>query len=199
MGNSVLKIRCPNDGAILMIRDVPNLDRAVITCPVCKQKIPFKKFKVIVDAPQGATEYPTSHRSSVDDNDTEYPTHIIVKSNETELLGNYEKIGVIRDASGSTYKLRLGENIIGRESLLSKADIQLLCPKGSKRMSREHLLIKVERDGTGRYIHYVSLYKEEVNITKIGEVKFKYGDRIILNDGNEISLPDVNIRFEIPK
>lgn len=161
MGNSVLKIRCPNDGAILMIRDVPNLDGAVITCPVCKQKIPFKKFKVIVDAPQGATEYPTSHRPSVDDNDTEYPTHIIVKSNETELLGNYEKIGVIRDALGSTYKLRLGENIIGRKSLQSKADIQLLCPKGSRRTSREHLLIKVEKDGTGRYIHYVSLYKKK--------------------------------------
>ena len=46
--------------------------------------------------------------------------------------------------------------------------------------------------------HYLSLYKEKVNKTFVGNEPLVYGDCIILNHGDIIKLPDADLRFEIP-
>ena len=47
-------------------------------------------------------------------------------------------------------------------------------------------------------MHYVSLSKERVNKTFINNTQLLYGDTLILQHGDIIKLPDINVRFEIP-
>ena len=177
-----IKVRCPNDGAVLTIVDQPGIERAFVTCPVCKRKMPFKRFKMIED----------NVRNDVDDGDDQ--TRVAA----TE-IGCYHCLGVLKDFStGDSHKLKLGKNVIGREAADSSADIQLPCDN-SRRMSREHLVIQVDGDNVEGYIFHASLYKEKVNATYVGDAKVEYGDSIILNDGDVIRLPDKTIVFEVPK
>lgn len=90
------------------------------------------------------------------------------------------------------YQLKPGRNIVGRDCATATADIRIACP--SKRMSREHLCIDVERRGDV-YVHIASLCKANVNPTRIGNATLIYGDSIPLTSGAQIHLPDCDIRF----
>lgn len=172
MEDNKIKIRCPNDGSVLMVAYKTGMENAFVTCPVCKRRMPFKQFQLVVDAPESHTEYATE--------------------------GSYNRVGALVDESrGNIYKLEQGKNVVGRKAPHSLAGIQLVCPPGN-RMSREHLLIEVEGGGDRGYVHYASLNKEKVNDTYVGAVKLEYGDRVILRDGDIIRLPDVSVKFEIP-
>ncbi len=65
-------------------------------------------------------------------------------------------------------------------------------------MSREHIVIEVKKLPVKGFVHYVSLYKEKVNKTSIGNEPLLYGDCVVLNHGDIIKLPDATLRFEIP-
>ena len=65
-------------------------------------------------------------------------------------------------------------------------------------MSREHIVIEIKKVPAKGFVHYLSLYKEKVNKTFVGNEPLVYGDCIILNHGDIIKLPDADLRFEIP-
>lgn len=175
---SYMKIRCRNDGAVLTIVYKPGVETAFVTCPVCKRRMQVKQFQTV-----------TSQLSA----DTSDITKV------ESLDGRYHSVGVLVDKStGATYALKQGRNIIGRKSktVQPTAGIQLVCP--DNRTSREHLVIEVEGDGEHGYVHHVSLYKKEVNATYVGQLRLGHSDRVILQDGSEIRLPDVCLTFKIP-
>lgn len=171
-----MKIKCPNDGAILTIVQKSGVENAFLTCPVCKQRMRVKQFQRV------ASELPTT----TDD------------ITEVRSVGRYGSVGVLVDKStGSTYALAPGRNIIGRKSSWSSAGIQLTC--SGKRTSREHIVIEVEGDDKRGYAHHMSLYKKEVNATFVGQLRICPGEKVILQDGEEIRLPDASVLFKIPQ
>lgn len=188
--DEIIKIKCPFDGAILSVKNQPGIETKNVTCPICKNKYPFTQFKRVTAKPYSedpGTEYP---EGAGQPNYSEEKTEIGQQPNFT--LGKVTVAGV-----GSTCQLRPGRNVIGRKAQKSTADFQI-DTAGSRSMSREHIVIDVKKVPLKGFVHYVSLYKEKVNKTSIGNEPLLYGDCIVLNHGDIIKLPDATLKFEIP-
>ncbi len=194
----IIKIKCPFDGAVLSVRNQLGIETKSVTCPVCRNKYPFTKFRRVsgdgsnVEQP---TEYPSGGRH------TEYggakPGYGGEESTEMGELPNFTLGKVTVTGHGISYGLKPGRNVIGRKGQKSTADFQI--DTGERRsMSREHIVIDVRKVPAKGFVHYVSLFKERVNDTFIGKERLLYGDCIVLNHGDEIRLPDATLRFEIP-
>lgn len=167
-----MKIKCPICSAVLMVTYHEGLESKAVKCPICSKNTPFANYKKIVDK-----EERTIYRDK---------TH-----NET--------VGQLRLTTGnaSPIKLKLGKNVIGRKvTMESQATVQIPT-EGSKRMSREHMIIEVKYIPGKGVVHYASLYKEKVNATYINDMLLEYGDCVIVNNGDLIRLPDVIVKFEI--
>lgn len=174
--DDIIKIKCPYCGSVLSVKNQAGIESKSVTCPICKQKSPFKDFKKVVD--------------KNNDESTQYGIDFGPGLNYT--LG---KLKVM--PSGPSYQLEPGKNVIGRRATKSSADFQIPV-EGSKRLSREHLVIEIKKVQGKGFVHYASLCKEKANRTFIGSEQLEYGDCVVLNNGDIIKLPDVNIKFEIP-
>lgn len=189
--DDIIKIKCPYCGAVLSVKNQAGIESKSVTCPICKQKSPFKDFKKVVDKVNDErTQYPG------DDEKTSYRT----SSDPGTDIGNGLNftLGKLRVMpSGPSFQLKPGNNIIGRRATQSSADFQIPM-EGSKRLSREHLVIEIKKVQGKGFVHYASLCKQKTNKTFIGSEQLEYGDCLVLNHGDIIKLPDVNVKFEIP-
>ena len=176
-----IDVKCPWCSATLRIRQTPGMESKNITCPNCKQTSPFIKFKKVVPIEEESiTCFPGNNRTNQEVN----PENLIIGR-------------LVVPLSGISFQLQPGKNIIGRKVTSSTANIQI--PTGeNKRLSREHLIIEVKRMPSNGFIHYVSLYKEKVNKTYINNTELLFGDILILQHGDIIKLPDIELKFEIP-
>lgn len=192
--DEIIQIKCPFDGAVLSVKNQPGIETKNVTCPICKHKYPFTKFIRVVpnsknDDPH--TEYPDNeeHTSYAygggSSEDTEFG-----ETNFT--LGKVKLIG-----TNISYQLKIGRNVIGRKSAKSNAKFQIDTAE-KRSMSREHVVIDVKKVPGKGLVHQISLFKEKVNKTYVGNEPLLYGDRIILNHGDIIKLPDASLKFEIP-
>lgn len=186
----IIKIKCPYCGAVLSVKNQAGIETKSVTCPICKQKSPFKDFKRINDQTDERTQYPDDDERTSYQGNTERGTAYEQGSNFT--LG---KLKVM--PSGPSYQLRVGKNVIGRQASQSAANFQIPT-EGSKRMSREHLIIEIKKVPGKGFVHYASLCKQKANDTFIGVELLEYGDCMVLNHGDIIKLPDVNVKFELP-
>lgn len=192
--DEIIQIKCPFDGAILSVKNQPDIETKNVTCPVCKHKYPFTQYKRVVPTVNNEdpdTEYPNNeeHTSYAYDDRTEKGTEL-GKKNLT--LGKVKLL-----SSSISFQLKPGRNVIGRKATKSTADFQI--DTGEQRtMSREHIVIEVKKVPAKGFVHYVSLFKEKVNKTYIGKEQIYYGDCIVLNHGDIIELPDASLEFEIP-
>lgn len=197
--DEIIKIKCPFDGAVLTIKYVPGIETKSVTCPICKKTYPYTEFKRVspnVDQSNSATDWKANEEH------TQYGggghnTYGGEGNTEIGNLPNYT-LGKIKDINrGISYQLKPGRNVIGRKGAKSESNFQI--DTGDKRsMSREHIVIEVKKVHGKGYVHYLSLYKEKVNSTFIGNEPLTYGDCIVLNHGDLIKLPDANLKFEIP-
>lgn len=196
--DEIIQIKCPFDGAVLSVKNQPGIETKNVTCPICKHKYPFTQFRRVtsnVNNEDPDTEYPGGdEQTNYDGEHTSYggeeKTEIGKQPNYT--LGKVTVIG-----SGVSYQLKPGRNVIGRKGQKSDANFQI--DTADKRtMSREHIVIEIKKLPIKGFVHYVSLYKEKVNKTYIGNEPLLYGDCIVLNHGDMIKLPDATLRFEIP-
>lgn len=192
--DEIIQIKCPFDGAVLSVKNQPGIETKNVTCPVCKHKYPFTQFRRVTQAVNNEdqhTEYPNP------DDHTRYKYHG-GSGDDTELgtmnltLGKVNLIG-----TGISYQLRPGRNVIGRKGTKSEANFQIDTYE-KRAMSREHIVIEVKKVPAKGFVHYVSLFKERVNATFIGNEQLLYGDCIVLNHGDIIKLPDASLKFEIP-
>lgn len=183
---NVIKICCPHCGAQLSVKNQPGIEGKNVTCPICKQKEPFLSYRRINIAEDPGTDLPGGYGSNNSDRtqigDTPHP------GSSQPLLG---KLTVV--SNGQTYTLHPGRNVIGRKAQASSANFQINTGEG-RRMSREHLIIDVQRVGN-IYMHTASLYKERVNDTLVNSEKIMFGDGIILKNGDIIHLPDADVKF----
>lgn len=190
MDTSVMKIKCPNCGAVLAVKIVAGIEGKQLTCPVCKEKAPFTAFRPLDNIESEETQYPGEKKAK---GRNEEETQVRLNNSCNYTLGQLNVIG----SKGLAYRLKTGKNIIGRQASASTADIQIPTG-GSRRLSREHLIIEIKKIPGKGFVHYVSLYKLQCNATFINDSKLEYGDCIILRHGDIIKLPDISIKFEIP-
>lgn len=187
----IIKIKCPYCGAVLSVKNQAGIDSKSVTCPICKQKSPFKDYKKLTDHSNNEkTQYPGDEERTSYKTSEEPGTDIGFGLNFT--LG---KLRVM--PSGPSFQLKPGKNVIGRQATQSSADFQIPMI-GSKRLSREHLIIEIKKVQGKGFVHYASLCKQKINKTLIGNEQLEYGDCVVLNHGDVIKLPDVNVKFEIP-
>lgn len=188
-----LQIKCPFDGAILTVKNVPGIEKKNVPCPVCKNKYPFTQFKIV--SPVSGSDSDTDY-SGAKEEKTSYGEQVV--SEDTDLGNMNFTIGRLRlEGTGILYQLRPGRNIVGRKAEKSGSDFKI--DTGiNRKMSREHIVIEVKKVPSKGFVHYLSLFKEKVNKTYIGTEELLFGDCIVLNNGDMIRLPDANLKFEIP-
>ncbi len=191
----VIRIKCPWCSAVLSVRMQPGIESKSVNCPVCKHKSPFTQFRRVEiaggvvkkhESPVSGNADSESARRSVDtesDGSTQLPSWDNAVDPYVEIL-----------TTGEVFPLRMGRNIIGRRSSASHANIQI---STSERMiSREHIVIDVQTSFALGNKYIVSLAKEQVNPTYVGQNLLGYRDAILLNNGDIIRLPgNMIIRF----
>lgn len=183
-----IKVKCPYCSNMLKVRakSRTGIENVQMMCPVCKQKFPFKQCVKVADS----------------DDDTKYKdgedrTHLGETANQKSTENSVIGILTVQGNGKETYNLKIGRNVVGRKASASTADIQIATAE-NRRMSRKHVVIEVKKIAGRGMVHYISLYKERLNPTFIGNEKMEYGDVLELNDGDIIRLPDCNLKFEIP-
>ena len=207
--NEIIKIKCPECGAVLSVKEQPGMVSKSLTCPVCGTRNKFIDFRNITPKQEvnqdPDTEYENGNKYHKGQENTQYQqtgelTQYQQQDRDTGIgdSRNQKNIGLIQIVgSNLTFQLKLGCNVIGRKSANSGANFQI--NTGEKRsMSREHILIDVKKHPSKGLIHCVSLYKEKVNKTFVGSEQLLFGDCIILKPGDIIKLPDAELKFDIP-
>lgn len=165
-------------GAVIKVTnklDMSKIEQYRIKCPVCEKQVPFNEF-IILKKREEKTIIPDLPQTP---------------SGELGQL-------LFDPATLSPVTLKAGNNIIGRKSDKSSAQIQVPINNNSNLTSREHIKIEVKEVAGIGIVHYLSLYKEKTNNTYYNNKLMKFGDCFILKNGDIIKLPDFTITFVLP-
>lgn len=181
-----IQIKCPHCGAVLKVKQQPGLEKASITCPICKKKSPFTSFETYTNSDSEETELPKGHKPSENDEDP------------TSVPKTTTAIGCLVEKSGKRWPLHSGINTIGRklQSGPQQVEIPVSDFTGEKKMSRNHAKIEVVRlaDGSAKHILYNWQNK---NRTYIGGDPIASDDRIVLHNDMVIRFANIDVRFVI--
>lgn len=178
--DNLIKIKCPWCSAVLTVKNFEGIETKSVTCPVCKQKSPFTKFKKVTgDDEKEKTHYLKGWKAA----EPTDPDNLMIGRLKVK-------------SSGQTLQLSPGRNVIGRKASASSADIQLETGE-NHRVSREHIVIEVKKIPGVGFVHYLSLFKERVNPTFYNMRSLLFGDCVILKNGDTISLPNFDLIFEL--
>lgn len=183
MNSETIKIKCPCCGAILTVKKLKGIENKKIKCPACGESSQFKLYQQLfshkeIKKPVRETFYASEE------------TRISILSNE--IIGKLRIMG----AKIPPFDLVLGQNIIGRAASGSSASIQIPI-RGNKNISREHIIIDVKKVPGQGICHYLSLFKDNVNETRVNNEVLEFGDCIVLKPGDIIQLPEVKLLFEV--
>lgn len=187
-----IKIKCPNCGAVLVVKKVSGIEKVHVTCQACKKSSPFMAYKLMVP-PAPSYESDDSTRPNLDESTRPAVNGGTVLPKANYILGKL----VLQPPLSGSYQLKPGKTVIGRQTSSSTADFKINTGD-SRRMSREHIVIEVKKVPGQGYVHYVSLYKEKVNDTFICKERIDFSECLILRHGDVIELPDAVLKFELP-
>lgn len=193
MEEQTLKVKCPCCGAVLSVKNNPNLRNMALTCPNCKTKSRFTAYIPFV-----STHIAVNPDVLDDDSECETQLGPTLKEKEVvqNLLSDESNVNgrLVLLPDGAIFELEIGVNIIGRKANSSTADIQI--PTKTKLMSRCHSIIEVKKVSGKGLVYYLSNC-ENKNDTYIGINKLEQGDCIVLKNGDQIRMADVKLCFEI--
>lgn len=178
-----IKIKCPCCGAVLTVKRIEGIENKKVKCPACGESSQFLLYKQLANKGQVKKSVQKQVPFVAEE------TRISISSNDN--IGQLRIMGT----KIPPFSLNLGQNVIGRSATVSNADIQIPI-RGNKNISREHFIIEVKRVPGQGIIHYISLYKENVNQTRVNNEILEFGDCIIIRPGDIIQLPEVNLIFE---
>ena len=182
--DSYIQIKCPFCGALLKVKQQPGLDKASITCPVCKRKSAFNDYRKVA-----------AHESE----DTDYLNGGGHGGEHTEINeGGNGWIGCLVEKSVKRWSLHVGVNTVGRKTVSTppQADIPITDCTGQRLMSRKHARIEVVRLPGGGYKHVLSNWLNK-NPTTVDGGTMEADDRIVLHDGMAIRFADIEVKFII--
>lgn len=166
---------------VLKVPNVAGIETKNLKCPNCKMTASFVEFRKV-------------QLSEKDDDETLQRegdgTHLNISSVTPQKgLGS-----LVMQPNGPRLPLQRGVNIVGRES--SSITVEVPVPTDSKFVSRRHAKIEVCQDKGRGLVYYLS-NAENKNSTKVNGSMLSNGDRVILNNGDEVQLADVKLIFEI--
>lgn len=206
--NEILVKICPVCKGSVRIKNEPGIEQRKIRCSHCGEIAPSFMF-MSANASSGdskKTQYPDEigqFGGNADDGKTQVnlggggAKSIGSNDPRKQMYGEFFSPTPIRQTplahiKASTCKqplpLRLGENIIGRESNDSDVNIQFPEIGEHKHISRRHLKLEVKKMADNTYQYIVSLYKEGVNKTWVNDTLLMYGDKIIMQINDVIRL-----------
>jgi uncharacterized Zn finger protein (UPF0148 family) len=117
MSVEIVKIKCPECGAVLRVGYQPGIETKNVVCPVCKHTHRFNEYKVW-------------HPKQQED------------TTETASSSNKKPGRLIDVSTGKSYQLVSGVNTIGRKAPSSSATIQI--DTSDRYMSRTHVEINFD-------------------------------------------------------
>ena len=185
------RIKCPQCGVVLDVKNSKNEEVKQITCPQCKTilQVKFTPQQEPIEAPT----YYAPKQSSVDNGVTQLPGGCYGATQLATSVPKTEKSAKLM-CDGVSYELSEGQNIVGRKGTTSKATVQI--DTQDRYMSRQHCAIKVTSlpDGTKKAV--LSNYQNK-NLTTIDGQEIETGDEIRLTDGNQIKMGQTTVTFKL--
>ena len=187
------RIKCPQCGVVLDVKNSQNESVKQITCPSCKATLQVK-FPAQQEAMETRTYYAPSQKPVTgEDGATQLADGL---NGATQLVMPTDK--ALKQArlefEGHSYPLQEGENIIGRKGSTSKAAVQI--DTADRYMSRQHCSITVTTLPDGNIKAVLSNYQNK-NLTTINEQPIETGDAIRLADGNRITMGHTTVTFKL--
>ncbi|MBO4315922.1 MAG: FHA domain-containing protein [Prevotella sp.] len=171
--SSTVRVKCPKCSALLEVKNASDEGVKTIRCPKCGStlQVRFGANKVAGrPSPQ-----------SLDDG----------LGVETQ-FGGEQSTSACLVCEGVMYELHEGQNVVGRSSSKSQADIQL--PTGDVYMSRSHANILVVKTGSGRLKCILSNGNNK-NPIYVNDVKLEASDEVVLAEGDELKMGNTLVTF----
>jgi DNA-directed RNA polymerase subunit RPC12/RpoP len=165
-----IRIKCPKCNSILDVYNSKNENVKQIVCPNCNASL-IIKFREDNDYSNAQSKIPNLN------NKLNINKHTDERKTETLLIDKKNnEIGKLRYKS-KYYKLQEGENIIGRKSQSSTANIQI--ETNDRFMSRLHAMIEIKCLANGNYYTTITNWKNQ-NPTYVNGQKIQQNDKFVL-------------------
>lgn len=177
MEPELLRIKCPNCGAVLTIKNMAELETKNIPCPVCKKTSKYTEYKT----PKQQTCFLDNDYTRTNGDAT------LIRNLKQQGLGKLQRVG-----TNQQYKLAIGINTIGRKAQSSNATVQI--DTDDRSMSRMHSTIEVRKLDDGGYFYCFSNAQNK-NATYVNSQQIKNGDRIVLHGGETIKMANTTLKF----
>lgn len=175
MESEIIRIKCPNCGAVLSVKNMVGLETKTIPCPICKKPSHFGAYKK-ADAPMPV---------GVGEDCTDL-------GGETSFREKGLVVGkLVAMHNKQHYPLCEGVNVIGRKANTSVATIQIVTD--DKKMSRQHAVIEVKKTPKA-YIHRLKNHQNK-NATYINLQLLEDGDVVVLNGGEHLKMGETVLLF----
>lgn len=127
----VKRVKCPQCGVILEVKNSKNEAVKNFSCPGCHASLSV-----------------TFHKEEIDDSITRLPDRKVEHASLPMLISN-----------GQAFQLSPGRNIVGRKACTSVADIQI--QTDDRLISRHHALIMIDEEPSGGYRARLTNYKNK--------------------------------------
>ena len=174
------RIQCPQCGVVLDVKNSMNEPVKQIICPSCNTALRIK-FELQKE-PLEAHTY-CSPKTSNDNYDA---TELATPSKPSK--------SACLIFEGFTYRLDMGDNIIGRKGNSSKATIQI--PTTDRYMSRQHCLINV-RSLSDNSLKVVLRDYQNKNLTLVNGQTIEKSDEIRLMNGDKVTMGQTTLIVKI--
>ena len=196
----IKRVKCPNCGVVLEVKNTKNETLKLINCPQCKVplRVAFQSQQPLDAETVLPTKKPVQPTANdYDDGKTLLGGH---RSDDT-ILGrgrNREETQVQQQAfldfGGQQFALKMGVNTVGRKANTSQASLQL--PAIDPYMSRSHAQIKLSMLANGKLKAVISNDRNK-NVTTINGVELRFDEAIVLSNGDCIVMGKTTVVFQL--
>lgn len=196
------RIKCPNCGVLLDVRNSQNEAVKLITCPQCKAqlKVNFPPKQQYASSPLGGeTQYVKPNAGATqyenhDDGATRYVGQPSSGNDDDTILAGKPTLATpgFLSYGSQRYPLEFGSNVIGRKASTSQATVQIATD--DRYMSRQHLNINVIKISAEKVRVVASNYHNK-NATYINGQLLGEGDQLILTDGSTIKMGNTLVTY----
>lgn len=185
----MVKVKCPNCGKLLNVKEVPGLDGKFVRCSVCDERRLFSEYrKVEEQAPQSSDEthlnYPKDKTKDSDDT--------CVADSDVTLLNSSAYL--VDMQTKKEYVLKDGKNYVGRNANSTPAKVNVRIETTDRGFSRAHLGIEVIKMADN-----VRKYKicndDNKNFTFVNGDKLEKEDILFLKNKDIIKSSTVELQF----
>lgn len=202
----IKRIKCPNCGIVLEVKNSKNEAVKQITCPQCKASL---RVRFQVQQPlEGNTILPNNKsvqqggRTYIGDNvlldERSGATNMANGLFDTErTVLSSRRVQASHMAyllfDGQQFALNMGSNTVGRKAQTSTATVQI--PTSDSYMSRRHIQIVLSSLPNGRQKAVIS-NDHNKNITTVNGVELLSGEAILLSNGDRIVMGKTTVVYQ---